>query len=131
MLSLCILFILLLLLMPLTSIANNKIHISSKLRLPEKLSITHHLPQELVSSILSRLPAKELWRCKFVCKSWFHLINDPNFVTNYYVVYNNSKLATITILISSLFKDLHFLAIKHSFLFFLVIMPQDPFLLKL
>ncbi|XP_057718936.1 F-box protein CPR1-like [Arachis stenosperma] len=91
MLSLCILSILLLLLMPLTTIANNKIRISSKLRLPEKLSITDHLPQELVSNILSRLPAKELWRCKFVCKSWFHLINDPNFVTNYYVVYNNSN----------------------------------------
>ncbi|MED6161250.1 hypothetical protein PIB30_058927 [Stylosanthes scabra] len=55
----------------------------------EKVSI-EHLPEDLLSNILSRLQAKELQKCKFVCKSWFNLIKDPHFVTNYYVVYNNN-----------------------------------------
>ncbi|TKY63142.1 F-box protein CPR30 [Spatholobus suberectus] len=48
-----------------------------------------YLPRELVSNILSRLPAKDLVTCKRVCKSWFDLITDPYFITNHYVVYNN------------------------------------------
>ncbi|KAJ1399558.1 F-box-like domain superfamily [Sesbania bispinosa] len=47
------------------------------------------LPRELVSEILSRLPAKELLKCKRVSKSWFDIITDPYFVTNYYALYNN------------------------------------------
>ncbi|RDY09134.1 F-box protein CPR30, partial [Mucuna pruriens] len=47
------------------------------------------LPRELVSNVLSRLPAKVLLLCKCVCKSWFDLITDPYFITNYYVVYNS------------------------------------------
>ncbi|KAL5154029.1 F-box protein CPR1 [Glycine soja] len=50
-----------------------------------------HLPQELVSNILSRLPAIDLVKCKSVCKSWFDLITDSHFVSNYYVAYNNLK----------------------------------------
>ncbi|KAH1150246.1 hypothetical protein GYH30_044327 [Glycine max] len=55
----------------------------------EVLSMEQHLPQELVSNILSRLPAKDLVKCKRVCKSWFDLITDYHFVTNHYVAYNN------------------------------------------
>ncbi|XP_020234615.1 F-box protein CPR1 [Cajanus cajan] len=47
-----------------------------------------NLPRELVSNVLTRLPAKVLMLCKCVCKSWFDLITDPHFVTNYYVLYN-------------------------------------------
>ncbi|KAK7395727.1 hypothetical protein VNO78_16294 [Psophocarpus tetragonolobus] len=47
-----------------------------------------HLPRELVANVLSRLPSKVLLLCKCVCKSWFHLITDPHFVTNHYAVYN-------------------------------------------
>ncbi|XP_058763049.1 F-box/kelch-repeat protein At3g06240-like [Vicia villosa] len=48
-----------------------------------------HLPQESLSNILSRLPAKELLKTRFVCKSWFNLITDPHFINDYYVFYNN------------------------------------------
>lgn len=48
-----------------------------------------HLPQELVSNILSRLPSRELLKCKCVSKSWFHLITNPYFTTNYYSFHNN------------------------------------------
>ncbi|XP_058739443.1 F-box protein CPR1-like [Vicia villosa] len=48
-----------------------------------------HLPQELLSNILSRIPAKKLLKCKCVCKSWFDLITHPFFINNYYVFYDN------------------------------------------
>ena len=57
----------------------------------EVVSLAPHLPQELVSNILSRLPAIDLVKCKSVCKSWFDLITDSHFVSNYYVAYNNLK----------------------------------------
>jgi F-box interacting protein len=47
-----------------------------------------NLPQELVSNILSRLPSRELLKSKCVCKSWYHLITDPHFTTNYYSFHN-------------------------------------------
>src|ERR1044072_3390766 len=47
------------------------------------------LPPELLSNILSRLPARHLLKCKLVCKSWFDLIADPLFISKYYFDYNN------------------------------------------
>ncbi|RHN45282.1 putative F-box domain-containing protein [Medicago truncatula] len=47
------------------------------------------LPQDLVSRILTKLPAIELSKCKSICKSWLALITNPQFITNYYTIYNN------------------------------------------
>ncbi|XP_061339571.1 F-box protein CPR1-like [Gastrolobium bilobum] len=58
-------------------------------RVQREMGSMEHLPRELVSNILSRLPTKVLLRCKLVCKSWFDLITDPHFITNYYFFYNN------------------------------------------
>ncbi|XP_057437432.1 F-box/kelch-repeat protein At3g23880-like [Lotus japonicus] len=57
----------------------------------KEIASMEQLPSELVSNILSRLPAKDLVKCKSVCKSWFNLISDPYFATNYYAFYNNLK----------------------------------------
>ncbi|KAK7273139.1 hypothetical protein RIF29_14185 [Crotalaria pallida] len=57
----------------------------------KKIISPEFLPRELVSNILSRLPANDLMRCKHVCKSWYNLITDPHFITNYHVFYNNLK----------------------------------------
>ncbi|RHN51990.1 putative F-box domain-containing protein [Medicago truncatula] len=54
----------------------------------EMVITMENLPQELVSNILSRLPARKLLKCKCVCKSWLHLIADPHFTTNYYSFHN-------------------------------------------
>ncbi|KAJ4958744.1 hypothetical protein NE237_025855 [Protea cynaroides] len=39
-----------------------------------------HLPCEIVSEILSRLPIESIMQFMSVCKSWFSLIEDPSFV---------------------------------------------------
>lgn len=61
----------------------------SKIQIEIIVTKMEHLPQEVVSNILSRLPSRELLKCKFVCKFWFNLIADPHFISNYYVFYNN------------------------------------------
>ncbi|KAK7282286.1 hypothetical protein RIF29_10940 [Crotalaria pallida] len=66
------------------------------------------LPLELVSNILSRLPAKDLMKCKLVCKSWYILITDPYFITNYYAFYNN--------LMHCQTQERHLLVIRRPFL---------------
>ncbi|TKY49576.1 F-box protein CPR30 [Spatholobus suberectus] len=71
----------------------------------ELVSIEQRLPRELVSNILSRLPAKDLLKCKRVCKSWFDLLTDPHFITNYYVVYNSLQS-----------QEKHLLVIRRPFL---------------
>ena len=38
------------------------------------------LDQDVISEILARLPAESLIQCERVCKSWFRMIHDPNFV---------------------------------------------------
>ncbi|KEH16938.1 putative F-box domain-containing protein [Medicago truncatula] len=69
----------------------SKLALSRVQRSKSKIIVTkmEHLPQEVVSNILSRLPSRELLKCKFVCKSWFNFITDPHFISNYYVFYNN------------------------------------------
>jgi len=80
-----------------------------------------NLPHELVSNILSRLPARELVKSKLVCKTWYHLITDSHFTTNYYSFHNQlqnqeehllvirrpyiSSLKTTISLLSSTFND--------------------------
>ncbi|XP_074263039.1 F-box protein CPR1-like [Silene latifolia] len=39
-----------------------------------------HIPIDLISDILSRLPAKTVVCLKIVCKSWYNLISDNDFV---------------------------------------------------
>ncbi|XP_074263036.1 F-box protein CPR1-like [Silene latifolia] len=55
------------------------------------LTLTH-LPIDLITDILSRLPAKTLLCLKIVCKSWYNLISDDYFV-NYHL---ENSLATKT-----------------------------------
>ncbi|KAG5554848.1 hypothetical protein RHGRI_012418 [Rhododendron griersonianum] len=42
-----------------------------------------HLPHELISNILSRLPVKSLCRFKSVSKPWLALITDPHFIKSH------------------------------------------------
>jgi F-box interacting protein len=48
-----------------------------------------HLPQELLMDILSSLPVKSLLRCKCVCKDWYSLIQNPQFINNHFNHQNN------------------------------------------
>ncbi|KAM7506391.1 hypothetical protein LguiA_016851 [Lonicera macranthoides] len=41
----------------------------------------HHLPAELLTEILTRLPVKTLLICTSVSKSWYSLITSPLFIT--------------------------------------------------
>ncbi|XP_058739955.1 F-box protein CPR1-like [Vicia villosa] len=43
-----------------------------------------HLPLELITEILLRLPVKTVLRCKRVCKSWLSLISHPDFGTSHF-----------------------------------------------
>ncbi|KAI8556993.1 hypothetical protein RHMOL_Rhmol05G0299400 [Rhododendron molle] len=45
---------------------------------------TFHLPLEIVTEILSRLPAKSLLRFKSVCKDWYDLIETPDFISKHF-----------------------------------------------
>ncbi|KAI3695095.1 hypothetical protein L1987_78083 [Smallanthus sonchifolius] len=44
----------------------------------------YYLPPELVIDIFLRLPVKTLIRCTSVCKSWYALIRNPNFVASHF-----------------------------------------------
>ncbi|XP_057440504.1 F-box/kelch-repeat protein At3g23880-like [Lotus japonicus] len=45
---------------------------------------TQHLPQDLITGILLRLPVKSLVRFKAVCKFWRSLISAPNFAISHF-----------------------------------------------
>ncbi|XP_027153585.1 F-box/kelch-repeat protein At3g23880-like [Coffea eugenioides] len=48
--------------------------------LPEETGqFLRHIPEEVISKVLSGLPIKSLCRFKCVCKSWKSLISDPKF----------------------------------------------------
>lgn len=46
----------------------------------QMIDSTYYIPPELVIDIFMRLPVKTLIRCTSVCKSWYALIRNPNFV---------------------------------------------------
>ncbi|XP_050211255.1 F-box/kelch-repeat protein At3g06240-like [Mercurialis annua] len=43
--------------------------------------MSNYLSEELVAEILKRLPVKSLLKFKRVCKSWYSLITNPNFIS--------------------------------------------------
>ncbi|GJR49528.1 F-box associated domain containing protein [Tanacetum coccineum] len=45
-----------------------------------KLEITHSFPPEIIREILLKATVKSLLRCKCVCKEWYSLISDQNFI---------------------------------------------------
>ncbi|XP_074343917.1 F-box/kelch-repeat protein At3g06240-like [Apium graveolens] len=45
-----------------------------------RINYINLVPQELLTEIFTRLPAKSLGRCKCVLKSWASLISDPDFI---------------------------------------------------
>ncbi|KAM7468845.1 hypothetical protein LguiA_007028 [Lonicera macranthoides] len=49
----------------------------------KQMTLDYHLPAELLTEILSRLPVKTLLLCTSVSKSWYSLITSPFFITTH------------------------------------------------
>ncbi|PHT43579.1 hypothetical protein CQW23_17604 [Capsicum baccatum] len=45
--------------------------------------MSDYLPKELMIYIFTRLPIKSILRCTRVCRSWYSLINSPNFISTH------------------------------------------------
>ncbi|KAF5751171.1 hypothetical protein HS088_TW02G00181 [Tripterygium wilfordii] len=45
--------------------------------------MSDYVPQEVLFEILLRVPVKSLLRCRCVCKSWYSLISNPDFISNH------------------------------------------------
>lgn len=69
-------------------------------------------PDELVLEILWRLPIGNIIRCRCTCKSWYSLINNPNFISTHH----RKTLVSNTQLFLHQGFDRH--AIRSSMLFF-------------
>ncbi|KAI8557008.1 hypothetical protein RHMOL_Rhmol05G0300500 [Rhododendron molle] len=53
---------------------------------------TFHLPLEITTEILSRLPVKSLLRFKSVCKTWYDLIKTPDFFSKHLLQTHSTSL---------------------------------------
>ncbi|KAF3957208.1 hypothetical protein CMV_017757 [Castanea mollissima] len=49
--------------------------------MPEKETMSDHIPQEVIVKILSQLPVKSLIRFRCVSRTWFSLISCHDFIT--------------------------------------------------
>ncbi|KAF5938245.1 hypothetical protein HYC85_025751 [Camellia sinensis] len=49
-----------------------------------------NLPEDVVNEILSRLPVKSLLRFKCVCRYWYTLIKNPDFISKHFNQENNN-----------------------------------------
>ncbi|XP_022159366.1 putative F-box protein At3g52320, partial [Momordica charantia] len=54
-----------------------------------------NLPEEVMIEILSRLPPESLVRFKCVRKSWYALINNPNFATKHFANFPQSSTTVL------------------------------------
>uniref|UniRef100_A0A5B7AF69 Putative F-box protein CPR30-like n=1 Tax=Davidia involucrata TaxID=16924 RepID=A0A5B7AF69_DAVIN len=50
----------------------------------ESETMARDLPRDIIIDILSRLPVRSVLRFKCVCKSWYALFKDPNFITKHF-----------------------------------------------
>ncbi|KAM7506392.1 hypothetical protein LguiA_016852 [Lonicera macranthoides] len=55
----------------------------------------HHLPAELLTEILTRLPVKTLLICTSVSKSWYSLITSPLFITAHQLNNRNNPVSLL------------------------------------
>ncbi|XP_060210206.1 F-box/kelch-repeat protein At3g23880-like [Lycium barbarum] len=55
---------------------------------------SYHLPQEIITEILMRSPAKSLLRFKCVSKSWFSEISSPGFAKSHVKVSSKNKITS-------------------------------------
>ncbi|XP_058214524.1 F-box/kelch-repeat protein At3g23880-like [Rhododendron vialii] len=60
---------------------------------------TFHLPLEITIEILSRLPVKSLLRFKSVCKTWYDLIETPDFISKH--LQTHSTLNSTSLLVTN------------------------------
>ena len=88
---------------PTTSMARKK----TKALKEDKEDYISHLPHNIVTDILTRLPFKTLFNCRFVCKTWLHLLKDPSFTQVYHTRVNSNW----TILQPKVTKDHHLYAV--------------------
>ncbi|XLT92049.1 hypothetical protein HN873_013724 [Arachis hypogaea] len=57
----------------------------------ERKHLNDILPRELIDRIFLRVPAKDLFRLRFVSKLWHSLISDPHFAESYYNFHSASS----------------------------------------
>ena len=71
---------------PTTSMARKK----TKALKEDEEDYISHLPHNVVTDILTRLPFQTLFNCRFVCKTWLHLLKDPSFTQLYHTRVNSN-----------------------------------------
>ncbi|KAF9592967.1 hypothetical protein IFM89_019271 [Coptis chinensis] len=56
------------------------------------MSHIHHLPEEIMHDILSRLPVQSLSQCRFVSKDWYNFVMNPTLVNLHHSRINKRDL---------------------------------------
>ncbi|GKD61791.1 F-box associated domain containing protein, partial [Tanacetum coccineum] len=54
--------------------------------------LTHSFPPEIIREILLKATVKSLLRCKSVCKEWYSLISDQNFIKTHYTLSSTNNI---------------------------------------
>ncbi|KAK6784819.1 hypothetical protein RDI58_018274 [Solanum bulbocastanum] len=52
--------------------------------------MSDYLPKDVLVEILSKLPLKTLVQCTTICKSWYYIIINPNFISLHHNTYINT-----------------------------------------
>lgn len=101
---------------------NKRMIISNREEEDKEKTMIHHLPEEVLTVILIRLPLKNLLRCRSVHKYWYSLIQSPNFITTHL---NHQKMMMMDQLFTTHSHHPKFLFFKHRFSNRLVIRFDD------
>lgn len=74
------------------------------------------LPEEMTMEILKRVPVKSVLLFKSVCKSWLHIISDPEFIKTYshYQQIMNEKEVSLLMIAKSDLDSINKLMIARS-----------------
>ncbi|XP_076891824.1 F-box/kelch-repeat protein At3g23880-like [Bidens hawaiensis] len=66
-------------------------HQPNRISTLQQFSEAQSVPTEIAVEILLKLPVESLLRCKSVCKSWYSLISDPQFVKSHLAISTRSN----------------------------------------